>query len=190
MGSLADIAIPTEEVEVAKGVTITVRGLSFLDVSTIFRDHAAVLDKLYREHVIERHEMPPADQLAKALMTEAPDVVAHIIARANDEPELFEKVSKLPGITQVNALLAVARLTFHSEDEVKKLLETVIQGAGVLSNLLGIAKGPRVSRKSEGVHVEYQGQRQLAPGPRPPPGPPVSPRHDDGRSVPRYPKDQ
>ena len=142
MGSLADIAIPTEEVEFAKGVTLTVRGLSFLDVSTIFKDHAAVLDKLYREHVIERREMPPADQLAKALMTEAPDVVAHIIARANDEPELFEKVSKLPGITQINALLAVARLTFHSEDEVKKLLETVIQGAGVLSNLLGIAKGP------------------------------------------------
>lgn len=142
MGSLADIAIPTEEVEVAKGVTLTVRGLSFLDVSTIFKDHAAVLDKLYREHVIERREMPPADQLAKALMTEAPDVVAHIIARANDEPDEYAKVSKLPGITQVNALLAIAALTFHSEEEVKKLLETVIEGAGVLSNLLGIVRVP------------------------------------------------
>jgi len=115
-------------------------------VSTIFQDHAAVLDKLYREHIIERREMPPADQLAKALMTEAPDVVAHIIARANDEPESFEKVAKLPGITQINALIAVAQLTFHSEDEVKKLLETVIQGAGVLSNLLGIAKGPSLPK--------------------------------------------
>lgn len=142
MGSLSDIVIPTEEVEVAKGVTLTLRGLSFLDMATIFQDHAATLDKLYREHVVERQEMPPTDQLAKALMTEAPEAVAHIIAHANDEPDEAGKVAKLPGIVQVNALLAVAALTFHSEDEVKKLLETVIQGAGVLSNLLGIVKGP------------------------------------------------
>lgn len=142
MGSLSDIIIPTEEVEVAKGVTITLRGLSFLDLSLLIQDHAVVLDKLYREHVVERHEMPPTDQLARALMTEAPDLVAQVIAHANDEPESYEKVQKLPGIVQINALIAVAALTFHSEDEVKKLLETVIQGAGVLSNLLGVAKGP------------------------------------------------
>ena len=142
MGSLNDIAIPTAEVIVSPGVTITVRGLAFYDVSTILKDHAGVLDKLYREHIVERHEVPPADQLARALMTEAPDVAAQIIASANDAPEAVDKVRKLPGITQVNALLEIARLTFHSEDEVKKLLETVIEGAGVLSNLLGIVRVP------------------------------------------------
>lgn len=142
MGSIADLVIHTEEVPVSEGVTITIRGLSFLDLSIVLQDHATVLDKLYREHVVERQEMPPTDQLAKALMTEAPDVVAHIIARANDEPESWEKVQKIPGIVQINCLVSLARLTFHSEAEVEKLMETVISGAGVLSNLLGVVKGP------------------------------------------------
>lgn len=140
MGSLSDIVIPTEEVDAGQGQTITVRGLSFLDVSTIFQDHAAVLDKLYREHVVERQEMPPADQLAKALMTESPEVVHHIIAHANDEPESTDQVAKLSGVVQMNCLFAVAALTFRSEDEVKKLMEAVISGAGVLSNLLGTVR--------------------------------------------------
>jgi predicted membrane-bound dolichyl-phosphate-mannose-protein mannosyltransferase len=140
VGKLADLALPTEEINVGSGQTITVRGLSFLDVSTLFRDHAATLDKLYREHVVENREMPPADQVAKAILTESPDLVAHIIARANDEPESHPLVTRLPGITQINALLTIARLTFHSEDEMGKVLETVIEGAGVLSNLLGTVR--------------------------------------------------
>lgn len=146
MGSIADLIIPTEEVLVSEDITITLRGLSFLDLSVIIQDHAKILDKLYHDHIVKRQEMPPTDQLAKALMTEAPDVVAHIIAHANDEPESWEKVQKIAGIVQINCLVSVARLTFHSEAEVKKLMETVIQGAEVLSNLLGVVRNPSLQK--------------------------------------------
>lgn len=138
MGSLSDLRLPTAEVNVSDGQTITVRGLSVADISEIIREHAMVLNGLYQTHIVEKAEMPAADVLARALMTEAPEVVARIIAHANDEPESWEIVSKLPGITQINALVEVAVLTFHSEAEVKKLLETLIQGSTVLSSLLGI----------------------------------------------------
>lgn len=139
MGSLADLKLPTTEVPVSDGQTLTVRGLSLTDISEIFREHAIVLEGLYQKHIVAKDEMPPADQLAKALMTEAPLVVAQLIASANDEPESDEIVGKLPIMVQANALTEVAALTFRSEAEVKELLEKLIQGSGVLSSLLGIA---------------------------------------------------
>ncbi len=140
MGSLSDLRLPTKEVPVGDDQHLTVRGLSFSDLSDIWHDHAPVLEKLYTKHIVEREEMPPADQLAKSLIAEAPGVVARIIAHANDEPESVEIVEKLPGIVQISALVEIAGLTFHSEAEVKKLLETVTQGAMALSNLLGVVK--------------------------------------------------
>ena len=138
MGSLADLKLPSTDVPVSDGQTLTVRGLSFTDISEIFRDHAMVLEGLYQKHIVDNDEMPPADQLARALMSEAPGVVAQIIAHANDEPESSEIVERLPALVQANALAEVAVLTFRSEAEVKELLEKLIQGSGVLSNLLGI----------------------------------------------------
>ena len=137
MSSLSDIRLPTAEIPVGGDQSLTVRGLSFSDLSDIWRDNADVLDKLYREHIVEREEMPPADELAKAVLAEAPRIVALIVAHANDEPEQSDVVSKLPGVTQIGALVEVARLTFHSEAEIKKLMETVTQGATTLNRLFG-----------------------------------------------------
>ena len=138
MGSLSDLRLPTSEVFFSEDQSITVRGLSVADLSEIIRDHATVLNSIYQENIVNAGEMPAADVLARALMTEAPEVVARIIAHANDEPESWEIVKNLPTITQINGLVEVAILTFHSEAEVKKLMETLIQGSTVLSSLLGI----------------------------------------------------
>ena len=138
MGSLSDLRLPTSEVFFSDDQSITVRGLSVADLSEIIRDHATVLNSIYQENIVDAGEMPAADVLARALMTEAPEVVARIIAHANDEPDSWEIVKNLPTITQINGLVEVAILTFHSEAEVKKLMETLIQGSTVLSSLLGI----------------------------------------------------
>lgn len=138
MGSLSDLRLPTSEVFFSEDQSITVRGLSVADLSEIIRDHATVLNSIYQENIVDAGEMPAADVLARALMTEAPEVVARIVAHANDEPDSWEIVKNLPTITQINALVEVAILTFHSEAEVKKLMETLIQGSTVLSSLLGI----------------------------------------------------
>lgn len=137
MGSLSELTIPTTEVAVGDK-TLTIRGLSFTDMTEIFRDHAATLESLFQKHIVEKDEMPPADQLARALMSEAPAVVAQMIANANDEPDEADVVSKLPAVVQAKALAEMAALTFQSEAEVKELLEKLIQGTGVLSSLLGI----------------------------------------------------
>ena len=135
MGSISALRLPRSEVQLDDEQTLTVRGLSVFDLSEIIREHAGVLDGLYKSHIIAGEEMPSTATMAQALMMEAPDVVARIIARANDEPESWEIVSTLPGIVQIDALVEIAALTFRSEAEVKKLLETLIQGSTILSRL-------------------------------------------------------
>lgn len=138
MGSLSGYQIPRTDVKVSGGQAITVRGLSVNDLVEILRDHSSVLDRLYQTHIVNSNDVPPAAHLARTLMTEAPTVVSKIIALANDEPECWEIVGQMPGLDQINCLVEVGLLTFHSEAEVKKLMETLIQGSGVLSSLLGV----------------------------------------------------
>lgn len=139
MGSLSDVTLPTEEVSVSKGQTITVRGLSLTDVALIYRRHAEALENLYQEHIVDSDELPPMDKLARVLFDTAPNAVAEIIAAANDEPEMAPEAARLPGLVQIRALITVMALTFESEEEVKNLMETLIQGSSTLSRLLSVA---------------------------------------------------
>lgn len=133
MGKLSTFKHVTTEVEVGDGQTITVRGLSITDIGSILHEHANTLDALYQEHIVGdgTSETPEMDTLIRALMTEAPQAVAAIIAYANDEPEMADVVLTMPGMDQIKLLLEIARLTFKSEEEVGNVVATLIHAMRV-----------------------------------------------------------
>lgn len=129
MGKLSTFTPVTEEVEVSGGQTITLRGLSVNDLAGILHENANTLDALYKEHIVsESEDVPDMDVLIRALMTEAPQAVGSIIAHANDEPEMADVVTQMSGMDQIKMLLAVGRLTFHSEEELGNVVTALIQG--------------------------------------------------------------
>lgn len=142
MGKLSTFKHVTTEVEVSGEQTITIRGLSVADIGAILHEHANTLDKLYQEHIVGESENPPEiDVLVRALMTEAPQAVASIIAHANDEPDSAETVLSMPGMDQIKLLIAVAQLTFHSEEELGKVVEALIGGMRSITNTINKAAG-------------------------------------------------
>jgi hypothetical protein len=143
MGSLTDFVVPTSEVAVpGSDTSITVRGLSVEDVAGLIRVHGEELNRVYEINIQGQDDLPPAMEIAKALMVTAPLAVAEIIALANDSPKSFSIVRKLPAPVQIEALTQIAVLTFHSEAEVKKLVETVISGSSLMTRMLTTLGSP------------------------------------------------
>lgn len=138
MGSLTTASIPTAEVKVpGSDQTVTVRGLSLEDATTLFRRHGEALEHVYQSQIVEREDdFPDPQTVAKALIAAAPIAVAEMIALANENPKSTEIVRKMPITFQVDALAQIAWLTFQSEEEVKKFAETVLQGSGVLTRMI------------------------------------------------------
>jgi len=64
-----------------------------------------------------------------------PKLTAKAIAEAADEPEMWETVKQLPAPKQIEALLAVAQLTFEEPEALKNFLAN-------LSDLLGLLAAP------------------------------------------------
>lgn len=127
MGKLSTFTPVTEEVEVSGDQTITLRGLSVTDFGCILRENASELDKLYKEHILDKSEdVPDMDVLIRALMTEVPQAVGSIIAHANDEPEMANVVMQMSGMDQIKMLLAIGRLTFHSEEDLGNVATALI----------------------------------------------------------------
>jgi len=144
MGKLSSYKPATSDIEMSNKQTITVRGLSVTDIGEIMGTHATLLNKLYQDHIVLADEAtPPAvDVLIRALMTEAPEAMASIIAHAADEPEETETVLKMPGLDQIKILMAVAQLTFHSEDELKKVVEGLIGAMQAITGTMNTLSGP------------------------------------------------
>lgn len=143
MGKLSTFKPITSEVEVGDGQTITVRGLSITDIGEILHKHADTLDALYQKHIVGRDfsDAPEIDTLIRALMAEAPQAVAAIIAHANDEPEMADVVLTMPGMDQIKLLLEIARLTFKSEEEVGNVIATLIHAMRVVTKTVNKISG-------------------------------------------------
>lgn len=138
MGSLSELQLPSIELPIPGAEsTLTLRGLSITDAASLLKRHGETLEVVYQQNIVGQEDIPPAAQIAKALMQSAPLAVAEIIALANGSPDMVDAAQTLPAPVQVEALASIAVLTFHSEAEVKKLVETVILGSGVLTSLLG-----------------------------------------------------
>jgi len=142
--ALKGYSLPTKRIDLPgdEESFFNVRGLSLSDLSQLSAVHFPQLALLFSEG---KRKLAESDrgledidiaEMAKLALMTAPAAVAHGIALAADEPEEVETIERLPGPTQLSALMSIAELTFHSDAEVKKLVEAVIQAMAGGSTLL------------------------------------------------------
>lgn len=118
--ALSDFELPTEEIRVGK-TTIIVRGLGFADVALLITRNKESLEKAVT--MFGAQAAPAA--VAAVVIAELPDLVAQVIACACDEPGAVKQAQRLPAPVQLEAVLAIGRLTFEETGSVKKFAEQV-----------------------------------------------------------------
>lgn len=124
---LRDITLPTETISVGRA-SFSVRGLCFEDVTALISRHQSALEAL-----IDQYSKKGSDaEVLQFLVRETPSLAAQIIALASEEPDQEEAARKLPMPKQIDALTAVAKLTFEEAGGVKKFAE---QLAGLFGGL-------------------------------------------------------
>lgn len=138
MGSLQNLKIASEEVRLPDGQSFTVRGLGLHDASELLRNHGEELNNVYDDQIIGQDELPDVQKVAQTLMRVAPLAVIQIIAMAADDDTLegLEAARRLPAPVHIDALIKIAQLTFHSEEQLKKLIEAITLGSGTLTQIL------------------------------------------------------
>lgn len=131
--SLKGIKIPKSKVSIPGGGSFTVRGLSFVDLRTLFikygEDMSAFFDLVVNTKDMASLDVEDAAGLAAILIERAPALAAEAIAIAagdggESDPESFETALQLPFPVQVDALQAIGKATFGTEGGVKKFLQT------------------------------------------------------------------
>jgi hypothetical protein len=135
--SLKDLQIPQETVEAA-GDKVVVRGLNLQDFMALLGAHGQAMSEAFSRLRADAAFLAPeeAESLAGAVLHDAPELAAHIIARAAGEPEMADKVMLIAAPDQLALLEAVARLTFRSTSP-KKVFETVIRISQGMTSLVG-----------------------------------------------------
>jgi hypothetical protein len=136
---LRDLRLPSSSVTVPGGDSFAVRGLSLQDISALVRHHGAAMTLLFDKFIRQGEDgMPPADMatMGRTLLEIAPDAAAEMIALAAGEPEAVDIVRTLPLPVQVEALDLLMSHTFATDQDLKKVVETVIRAATGTTNLL------------------------------------------------------
>lgn len=137
--SLKDLQIPKSDVSLPDGSSFAVRGLSFVDMKTLFAKYGSDMTEFFDLLTASRDgdlNVEDAGMLAATLLNQAPAMAAEAIAMAADEPDAFGTVLSLPFPVQTDALVVIGRMTFGTEGGVKKFLQTV-------SVLLGSLRAPK-----------------------------------------------
>lgn len=133
--ALSDFAPETLTVSTKK-VSFEVRGLSFIDLSSVVRTHYEDLESLFELYAADSASGAVTNlaiaRYATTLIKEAPGLVAHIIALSADEPAMVDRAAKLPLLAQMDALQKIGKLTFEEIGGVKKMMAMIGQLAGDL----------------------------------------------------------
>ncbi len=129
--ALKDIQIPKAEVQVAKGSSFAVRGLSTSDIEHLIRQHGADLRSLFAEFMkggfdnLTKGDMAP---LLRELIGRVPGLAIDTIALAADADDEDRKViKKLPAGVQVDALVKTASLTLDTEGDLGNVQGALLQ---------------------------------------------------------------
>lgn len=115
---LSSIVIPRHTVEAGVG-TFAVRGLTFADLSRLVADHRAEIEEATEIVTASGDDM---GAIAAAIAGKLPRLASAVIACAADEPDMAATAALLPIPVQLDALVAVGRLTFADEGALPKFL--------------------------------------------------------------------
>lgn len=133
---LRDVIIPTESVSVGT-TAIEVRGISVEDLAVLLQDYGPKVAAVFAHIQNKAATTPEADvkQLAMGAFREFPDLAAGLIAMASDDytPETVKIASRLTLPTQIELLEKIFLVTFRSEGDVEKFVETLTRVANSLS---------------------------------------------------------
>lgn len=149
---LLDYTVPSTEITLTPAKDgrpanlMTVRGLSFADLSALMVKHGAPLVGLYGTVIAEAQagklDGTRVGEMIQNTLTDCPELMAEIIVRASDTPvtpHALDLARKIPPTAQIESLLAITEHTFVSEAEAKKLVEIVTkameQATGLVTKL-------------------------------------------------------
>jgi hypothetical protein len=103
----------------------TVRGLNLADLTVILQAHEPMMTKLFNDYTTNENADSDLAAVGLSLVNSAPELIAHIVCIAADEPDSGKEFMSLPIATQLEAIEAVGKLTFEASGGVKKLIEIV-----------------------------------------------------------------
>lgn len=143
---LRNITIRREAVTLPDGQSFQVRGLTAFDIFDAIGAYGPQMSMLFAA-VTSRQQKGGALSNADvknailAAIKEFPDLIAHAAASAADDvsPEAITAFKQLPMPTQAETIETIFSLTFASEGEVKKLIESLSRMMLVASTALKAA---------------------------------------------------
>lgn len=113
-------------IELARGNSFQVKGLSLNDIAVLIREHFPDLDAIavLIDHGIEQVSRDQVQSFATMLVSQAPGLVANMISLAAGEGDASD-AEKLPAPVQVRALVEIGELTFAEVGGIKKGWEMI-----------------------------------------------------------------
>lgn len=145
---LRNIVIPRERVDLGDGQGFEVRGISLFDIMSVLNDYGPQMAMMFGRVMAMKAEGGQFDNMAikKAITDvsgEFPDVLAAALSLAADDytGEAIEVAKQLPMPKQIEAVEKVFALTFRSEGDLKKLVESLVEMMVATSAALNTAMG-------------------------------------------------
>lgn len=140
---LRDIVIRTKTISV-EDTTFEVRGVSMNDLMVAASDYGPQLSLIFTKLQSGSLDTTDVKSAILGLLREFPEVLAAVICLAADdyEPAMVKKMCRVPMGVTVEALEAIFGLTFASEADVKKLMESLTRMMAAGSGALTVALGP------------------------------------------------
>lgn len=120
---LAGYQPETREVQIGKGQSVALRGLSLNHLAVLIREHFPDIDgivELFQGKV--DFEKTSIDAVVLAVVSQAPGLAANLIALAAGEGDASD-AEKIPGPVQVKILTVIGELTFTEVGGVGKAME-------------------------------------------------------------------
>lgn len=128
---LRDIIIKRTTITLADGQSFDVRGLAAMDIMALVHTHGKALSLAFGKIMAQSKGQPVDEELVRKLLasvgSDSPEIIAAVIALASDayDERGIQLAAQLPFLTQVETGTAIFHLSFTSEIEVKKLVESI-----------------------------------------------------------------
>lgn len=131
---LRNIVISRERIDLGDGQSFEVRGISLFDIMSVVNDYGPQMALMFGKVMAMKASGGRFDNAAvkKAIADvsgEFPDVLAAALALASDDytAEAIAVAKQLPMMKQIEAVEKVFGLTFRSEGDLKKLVESLVE---------------------------------------------------------------